>query len=388
MTDEMTTPLRPMESTAQPPWPLFKFARAGMSMSLTIGSLLFWLSFTWPVMARTAANYATAGLSEGAATVADTTASGPLVCKSGIYIKTIRIHEAEEMFEVLFYWWVRVDSADLDEDHSHMADIEFINAEAEVEVDYDSLDLATRSHLVMGRCKANIPYKAYFERFPYDVQSLVIAMENKVANAADLVYVPDELSLPINAVEHRNIEMLNGNQFTIRALEARAATYTYETNFGDPTVEGFEPYSRMEFVIRIDRDPAGLMQKVALPLFVVLFLAYLVFFIPDFEIGTASALTVTALLAAIAFQWTLNDALPKVSYLTLVDKVFYLVYLYIFYAMAQTVFTFNLNKRGEALEEEDPKRAMRLQALSERIEWHSRYLFPGSFLLFLWILVQ
>ncbi len=32
------------------------------------------------------------------------------ICKTGIYVKTIRIHEAEELFEVLFYYWVRVDS--------------------------------------------------------------------------------------------------------------------------------------------------------------------------------------------------------------------------------------------------------------------------------------
>lgn len=71
------------------------------------------------------------------------------------------------------------------------------------------------------------------------------------------------------------------------------------------------------------------------------------FFIPDYEIGTASALTVTALLAAIAFQWTINDSLPKVSYITLIDKIFYLVYFYIFYAMTQTVVTFNMSKGSE-----------------------------------------
>ena len=120
----------------------------------------------------------------------------------------------------------------------------------------------------------------------------------------------------------------------------------------------------------------------------VLILAYLVFFIPDFEIGTASALTVTALLAAIAFQWTLNDALPKVSYLTLVDRIFYMVYIYIFYAMFQTVITYNMNQVAEKLMPENEPKALRLQKLSDAIEWHSRYLFPLSFFLIVYLMIK
>lgn len=312
---------------------------------------------------------------------------GPVICKTGIYVKTIRIHEAEELFEVLFYYWVRVDSIDVNKDYSHVSNIEFVNAESESELDYDTLDVSNRMYLAIGSCKAQIPYKANFKRFPFDVQSLIISLESKVDGYDNLVYIPDNLTPPINAVEHKSIDILNGDQFFIKNLSARPSKYTYETNFGDPNIEGFDSYSRMDFIIDIDRDPKGMMQKIVLPLLVVLILAYLVFFIPDYEIGTASALTVTALLAAIAFQWTLNDDLPKVSYLTMVDKIFYLVYVYIFYAMAQTVYTFNLNKRGESLMESDPEKGGRLSALSDNIEWHSRYLFPLSFVLLLAYLI-
>jgi hypothetical protein len=137
-------------------------------------------------------------------------------------------------------------------------------------------------------------------------------------------------------------------------------------------VEGNEEYSRLEFHVGVDRNPTGIIQKIALPLIVVLILAYLVFYIPDHEIGTASGLTVTALLAAIAFQWTLNDSLPKVSYLTLIDKIFYLVYGFIFYAMVQTVFTFNLSTKSDYW-----------KTVSSKIEFHSRYLFPLVFIIML-----
>jgi hypothetical protein len=82
------------------------------------------------------------------------------------------------------------------------------------------------------------------------------------------------------------------------------------------------------------------------------------------------------LLAGIAFQWTISDSLPKVSYYTIVDKIFYLVYFYIFYAMAQTVVTFNLSDGNE-----------KTKRISNTIEYYSRWLFPLTFFIALLIIL-
>lgn len=306
---------------------------------------------------------------------ADTTENVPeeiIECKVGFYVKTIRINQSEETFDVLFYYWLRVDSIDITKDYSHVKTIEFINSESETEEHTEITDTLNRFYYVSGRCKANIPYKANFVKFPFDVQALSISLENSVYNNDVVRYVPDNLTKNINDIKENNIEFLNGDQYSVKDLVMKSTNYTYTTNFGDPAIKGFDEYSRLVFTVDVKRDPWGILQKISLPLLVVLILAYLVFFIPDHEIGTASGLTVTALLAAIAFQWTLNDSLPKVSYLTMIDKIFYLVYFYIFYAMAQTVFTYNMSQT----------KSERLQVLSEKIEWHSRYLFPLTFLFF------
>ena len=302
------------------------------------------------------------------------TAQEPLKCHFGIYAKTLRINQAEETFETFFYWWLRVDSIQPNIDYSFVKEFEFINADANVEIDQDTTNSTNGYYYVSGRCKATIPYKADYHKFPFDIQNLNISIENKVANSQSLVYIPDNSTTNINNLNDENIEILNGDQYSIKSLRAVESSYIYTTNFGDPQVEGNEKYSRLEFHIGVDRDPTGIMQKIALPLIVVLILAYLVFYIPDHEIGTASGLTVTALLAAIAFHWTLNDSLPKVSYLTTIDKIFYLVYAYIFYAMAQTILTFNLSRKGEYW-----------QNFSNKIEIHSRYLFPLTFGLLLYL---
>lgn len=299
-----------------------------------------------------------------------------VTCKVGYYVKTIRINQVEETFDVLFYYWLRVDSIDIRKNYSFVKEIEFINSETNINNQTEIIDTLNSYYYVAGRCNSHVPYKASFKNFPFDIQALTISLENTTYNNSVVRYVSDNLTKNVNEISENNIEFLNGDQYSVSKLNIISTNYKYMTNFGDPAIKGFDDYSRLEFVIGVDRNPFGILQKIALPLMVVLFLSYLVFYIPDYEIGTASALTVTALLAGIAFQWTLNDSLPKVSYLTMIDKIFYLVYFYVFYAMAQTVFTFNLSKLDD-----------RMQKLSNKIEWHSRYLFPLTFLvLFFWII--
>lgn len=300
-------------------------------------------------------------------------AQEPVKCKFGVYAKTIKINQAEENFEAFFYWWLRIDTIQPNVNYSFVKEFEFINADV-LTFEYDIADSSNGYYYVAGRCKAITPFKSDYHKFPFDIQNLNISIENKVANSKSLVYIPDNATANFNNLNDENIDILNGDQYSISYLQTRVSDYIYTTNFGDPQIMGNEKYSRLEFQIGVHRDPTGMIKKISLPLLVVLILAYLVFFIPDHEIGTASGLTVTSLLAAIAFQWTINDSLPKVSYLTTIDQIFYLVYAFIFYAMAQTIVTFNLSNKSEYWKN-----------ISKKIEIHSRYLFPLTFIILLYL---
>lgn len=300
----------------------------------------------------------------------------PIKCKTGIYIKTLKLNQPDEEFTILFYWWIRVDSIDVNEDYKKVSDIEFINSSSEIEITQEVLNKEQKYYYVTGVCNATFPFKADYHKFPYDIQDLTISLENTSYNKSDIIYVKDDQNAYMNKLSDNNIDILNGDQYTITDLISTNSNFIYKTNFGDPSTKGNDEYSRINFKIEISRNPIGIMLKLALPLFVVLVLSYLVFFIPDHEIGTASALTVTSLLAAIAFQWTISDSLPKVSYYTIVDKVFYLVYSYIFYAMTQTVVTYNLSDGNE-----------KAKKISDTIEYHSRWIFPISFIVVLLIIL-
>ena len=164
----------------------------------------------------------------------------------------------------------------------------------------------------------------------------------------------------------------------IDSLNTDNSIFTYKSNFGDPSISKFDSYSRLNFNIYLSRNPLGILQKAALPLAVVLILSYLVFYIPAHELSTAASLTVTALLAAIAFQWTLKDSLPRVSYLTLIDKLFYLVYIYIFYSMVVCIVTYKFHHSGD----------LKQQNMSKQIDIYSRFVFPISFMFILWLILS
>ena len=162
--------------------------------------------------------------------------SEPIICKTGIYIQTIQIHQQEEVFDVLFYWWFRVDSVDPKIDYADIADIEFVNADTQLGIDKKKEDLSKGFYYVTGRCKATIPYKANYANFPFDTQMLEISIENKNNNIDSIVYVPEDKGPFMNELKQNNIEILNGDQYSISQMKCENSVYTYKTNFGDPGV--------------------------------------------------------------------------------------------------------------------------------------------------------
>ena len=104
-------------------------------------------------------------------------------CKTGIYLKTIKINQIDETFEVNFYYWLRVDSINLNENYEFIKDIEFINSSNLTnEILEEKVDSIEKYYYVNGFCKSTFPYKSNFKNFPFDKQNLNIEIENTVAN--------------------------------------------------------------------------------------------------------------------------------------------------------------------------------------------------------------
>jgi hypothetical protein len=91
--------------------------------------------------------------------------------------------------------------------------------------------------------------------------------------------------------------------------------------------------------------------------------------LPAEKIDIAAGLTVTSLLSAIAFQLSVSSDMPDIGYIIYIDKVFYTCYAFIALSMAQSLWTFYLDKTQE------PKKVK----LAIQIDYFSRILFPIIF---------
>src|SRR5260221_583777 len=90
------------------------------------------------------------------------------------------------------------------------------------------------------------------DRFPFDDQTLTIAVEESFATADELVYVPDKRNSGITPT-------MKGQGWTIVGWDIQSEEHADTTNFGNPEKQGGQRSSRLVFRLTI--------QHAGLPLF-------------------------------------------------------------------------------------------------------------------------
>ena len=78
--------------------------------------------------------------------------------------------------------------------------------------------------------------------------------------------------------------------------------------------------------ISIARNPSFYLYQVLVPCFIVLIIAYCVFFIDPKEFANRLIVGLTCILVFIATKFALNLELPRINYITIIDKIFFLFY--------------------------------------------------------------
>ena len=207
------------------------------------------------------------------------------------------------------------------------------------------------------------------------MQILNIAIENSLIPKDKLLLIVDTASFIASKSSTRNYGLsqdllhVKNINFKISKSEISSMNGVYNSNFGDPDFPSETIYSRLNISIFIDRSFVPFITKLIIPLAIILFLVYFVFFLPAEKIDIAAGLTVTSLLSAIAFQLSINGDLPDIGYIIYIDKIFYSCYFLIAITMAQSLYTFYLDKT------EIPKKVK----LAQQIDVIFRYLFPIMF---------
>lgn len=183
--------------------------------------------------------------------------------------------------------------------------------------------------------------KMNLERFPFDMQSLVAIFEDQDQDSRQLVYVPDTQPVRIN-------DSVNIPGYRIGTPTLTIRPHRYPTNFGDLTAEPDEEYSRIIISVPVNRDVLPYMVKIILPIMIVILITALIYVLPGRFEEARTGIGVTAMLTMVALQWTTDEGLPSVEYLTLLDLIYILSMLYILAAMGYTVLASRRTKKETA----------------------------------------
>jgi hypothetical protein len=216
--------------------------------------------------------------------------------------------------------------------------MEFMNRFASDNNRRDEL-IETPEKMPNGSLYSIIRYQGLFaakfplESYPFDRQELTVIMEDTLADTDEQVYVPDGT----RPVIIDPVITLPG--FKVGEPTMSITTNTYPTNFGDLSVQKADPYSRIVISVPVTRPVLAMSLKTFVPILLIVVCASLVFFVRPRYVEGRIGLGITALLTLVALQLTATASLPDVDYLTMLDKVFLLAYLFIIVALARVVAT-------------------------------------------------
>lgn len=295
----------------------------------------------------------------------------PLDVTIALHIVNIAsIDEVNEQFEMDAYLFERwndprlayTPSGPTDQERNYafgeiwMPQLEIINA-ATPRTRYDTSTSVAPDGTVryVERCRVGVSSKFALRRFPFDRQSLVVLIHPFQAGAPRIRF-----TLAKNATwaasEFESYSSLA--QWRLTAVEPRVGV---GTTYGDQTI----PEAR--FAIAVERRSSFYLWKVFLPLLLMVFLSWAVFWIEAGDLSNQIQVAVTTILTVIAFAFAISATMPRLPYLTYIDAFFLECYIYVFLAVVELM-TVHVTHRSEARRD-----------LGLTIRKYSRWVIPASF---------
>lgn len=154
-------------------------------------------------------------------------------------------------------------------------------------------------------------------RFPFDDQVLRILLEERALEDGQAIWEP-ELWPNIIAIDGYR-ELTAWRFVDYPRLEVKRSSFS---------AVPAKPGPRLLIIsVPVARLWQFYLSRYFLPLFLIVALAYGLFWIKPEDLGSAASVGITCMLAIIAFQLTQADSLPRVAYLTLADRVYIVCYL-------------------------------------------------------------
>ena len=212
--------------------------------------------------------------------------------------------------------------------------------------------------------------------FPIDSDSIHITVGPK--NATE-----DKVVLKVDPKKHRSSPFdddvdRNGDRIKSSSLTEWTCDVPFVIQgLSGPTGSG-SYYSNVEFVVIVHRNFMFYVWKVLVILVFLIVSSWMPLWQDPEDFGARFGASNTLLLAAVAFLFVVNGSLPRISYLTVMDKVLLICFGIIFFVSLESFFVFLLTKYGNDDNDDDNDNSGSDRA--KNVDFHVRYLHPLLFL--------
>jgi hypothetical protein len=235
----------------------------------------------------------------------------------GVYVENIQLIVPEtNSYLADFYIWYRWTNPDL---RPHKT-VEFKNLyEAWQLVSSSSFEKPRRqpdgSFYYLARHQGAFNNAFDLRSYPFGEQDLRLILEDFESDASSFRFITDDGSISIDP------------EITLPGYRIGQPTITidevaYGTSFGEIDATPDERYSRATVRTPVEHPVITNIVKYLAPILLVMVASSLVFQIPPGLVEGRIGLSITALLTLVAMQWSTNDGMPVMAYLTLLDTLY------------------------------------------------------------------
>lgn len=256
----------------------------------------------------------------------------PVTVTVGAYINDIQQLDLQtHSYNVDFYLWFRWTEPAV----NPSASVEFMNSfqlwgHILTPLSEEPEQLPDGSYYMALRNQGQFNTKLPLEHYPFDRQQLTVEFEDSNLASDKLIYVADANPITLNPE-------ISLPGYRIGAPTLSLVDKPYPTAFGDTSVNSPPSYWRVTLAIPVSRPTFTYALKLLLPILIVVASAALMLLVHPTYVDGRIGIGITALLTLVALQLTMNSQLPEVDYLMMMDKVYFVAYLFVVLGLALVV---------------------------------------------------
>ncbi len=178
--------------------------------------------------------------------------------------------------------------------------------------------------------------------FPFDKQKLTIYLRSHLSNK-DIKSFRSNVSSRTykKALEFKDLNQIQGWDIT-------NASTNYKI-YDDPL--DLKYYDGFELVFDIERKSGYYIFKIIFPIILILMICWSAVWIDPKEIESRLTVTIVCLLSLIAYNFVIDSELPKLEYLTIMDYMILISYIYAAIPNFLSIYSFHLIKKNKLLAE-------------------------------------